>query len=109
MHGIPFDPKDQSEAIVPITGLKSSYAADFFYEDREIFVVDSILDKVFRTKTDGSEFKAIIETGLDNAQGIAVDWAAKNLFIADAGRNLIEVNFTSTNGASGVLNSTNID
>ena len=76
---------------MPITGLKSSYAADFYYKRSEIYLVDNILDKVFKVNTDGTGFEAIIETGLDNPQGIALDWTANNLYIVDSGRDIIEV------------------
>ena len=91
MRGIPFDITDEGKAIVPIQGLKSSHAADFYYKEKYIFVVDSGLEKLFRVKTDGSEFKTIIDSGLEDPEGLAVDWVAKNIYIVDAGRELIEV------------------
>ncbi|XP_065051806.1 prolow-density lipoprotein receptor-related protein 1-like isoform X1 [Rhopilema esculentum] len=91
VRGIPFNKEDEGDAIVPIKGMKSSWAADFCYETKEIFLVDSALEVLFSVKTDGTEFKAIIDTGLENPQGLAVDWIAKNLYIVDAGRDLIEV------------------
>ena len=91
VRGIPFNEEDEGDAIVPIKGMKSSWAADFCYETKEIFLVDSALEKLFSVKTDGTEFKTLIDTGLENPQGLAVDWIAKNLYIVDAGRDLIEV------------------
>lgn len=91
MRGIPFDLNDEGQAIVPIKGLKSSYAADFYYKEKYVFVVDSALEKLYRVKTDGSEFTTVINSGLENPQGLAVDWIAKNIYIVDAGRELIEV------------------
>lgn len=82
---------DEGQAIVPIKGLKSSYAADFYYEGKDVFIVDSALEKLFRVKTDGTGFTTLISTGLENPQGLALDWIAKNLYIVDARRELIEV------------------
>eukprot|EP00794_Sanderia_malayensis_P017393 gene17393-19134_t len=91
VRGIFFDPKEETQAIVPITGLTLSYAIDYYYKDREIFIIDNGRDHLIKSKTDGSGLEVIIDSGLENPQGVAVDWAAKNVFIADAGRDLIEV------------------
>ena len=77
--------------MVPIKGLQAPYAADFYYAEKYIFLADSGLEKLFRVHIDGTNFKAIIDSGLEIPKGLAVDWMAKNLYIVDSGRGLIEV------------------
>ena len=91
VRGIPFDKNDEGRAIVPITGLKSSYAADFFYNTSEIFFVDSALERLSKIKTDGTGYRTIVNTGLVDPQGLAIDWIAQNIYIVDSSRDLIEV------------------
>ena len=91
MRGISFNIIDEGQAIVPIKGLKASFAVDFYYKDKYIYVVDSALEKLFRVKTDGTNFETVIDSGLKSPHGLAIDWMAKNLYIVNAGRGLIEV------------------
>jgi len=91
VRGISFDIHDEGQAIVPIKGLKASIAADFFYEDKHIYILDSASEKLFLVKTDGTGFQTVLDSGLESPQGMAVDWMAKNLYIINAGRGLIEV------------------
>ena len=87
-----FNSNSESELIVPILGLKSSYAIDFFFDNGTIFIVDDNKDAIFRVKQDGSQLEPIVTTALYRPQGIAVDWISQNLYWTDAGTHLIEVN-----------------
>ena len=84
--------ESESESIVPILGLKSSYAIDFHYKTGAIYVTDDNKDIIYRVQQDGSHLVPIIQTGLERPQGIAVDWVANNLYWTDAGTKSIEVN-----------------
>ena len=91
VRGVSFDIHDEGQAIVPIKGLKASIVADFFYEDKHIYILDNASEKLFRVKTDGTGFQIVLDSGLESPQGMAVDWMAKNIYIINAGRGLIEV------------------
>lgn len=80
-----------SESIVPIVGLKSSYAIDFDFDNGTIYTVDDNKDAIYEVKQDGSQLNPVISTGLQRPQGIAVDWVSKNLYWTDSGTRLIEV------------------
>ena len=83
----------ESESIVPILGLKSSYAMDYYYKKAEIYIADDGKNIIYKVGTDGSNLEPIITTGLEKPQGIAVDWVAGNLYWTDAGADLIEVSY----------------
>lgn len=92
MRAIPFGNDNESESIIPIIGLKSSYAIDFYNKTGEIFIADDGKNAIYKVKQDGGgKLEPIITTGLDKPQGIAVDWVAENLYWTDDGTNLIEV------------------
>ena len=86
-----FGKRTDSEAIVPILGLKSSYAVDYHFLTGTIYIVDDNKDTLYRVKQDGSQLEPVITTGLSRPQGIAVDWVAENLYWTDAETHLIEV------------------
>ena len=92
IHAIPVDKiSSETESIVPILGLKSTYAVDYYHKTSAIYFVDDSKDILYRVGPDGSQMMPVITTGLDRPQGIAVDWVAENLYWTDAGTKLIEV------------------
>lgn len=92
IRGVSFDGKDSaSESIVPIVGLRSSYAIDYDFETNTIFTVDDSLDAIYKVKQDGSQLIPIINTTLQGPQGLAVDWVSKNMYWTDSSTRLIEV------------------
>ncbi|KAG1706633.1 Low-density lipoprotein receptor-related protein 4 [Nymphon striatum] len=42
-------------------------------------------------RLDGSDVKTILKKDLETVDGLAVDWIANNIYLTDAGRNVIEV------------------
>lgn len=91
VRAIPLKLGSESESIVPILGLKSSYAIDYHYASGAIYVTDDSKDTIYRVQQDGSQLVPIITSGLERPQGIAVDWVAENLYWTDADTNSIEV------------------
>ncbi|XP_066928142.1 low-density lipoprotein receptor-related protein 1-like [Clytia hemisphaerica] len=91
VRAMPFDKPKDSESIVPILGLKSSYAIDYHFKTGTIYLADDSKDAIFRVKQDGSQLEPVVTKALDRPQGIAVDWIAENLYWTDAETHLIEV------------------
>ena len=86
-----FDKGTDSESIVPILGLKSSYAIDYHFRTGTIYIVDDNKDTLYRVKQDGSQLEPLVTKGLSRPQGVAVDWVSENLYWTDAETHLIEV------------------
>ncbi|KAG1656291.1 Low-density lipoprotein receptor-related protein 4 [Nymphon striatum] len=45
----------------------------------------------YSVRLDGSDVKTILKKDLETVDGLAVDWIANNIYLTDAGRNVIEV------------------
>lgn len=79
-----------------LSELKNSIALDYLYELDQIFIfwVDVIDDRLYRGELIQStitNIEAIIEGGLNFAEGLAIDWIAHNIYWVDSNFNQIEV------------------
>lgn len=77
--------------IIPLSGLESASAFDYDISDSRIYWADSKLKTISRSFMNGSNAERVVSTELDQPEGIAVDWIARNLYWTDYGLNRIEV------------------
>nr|XP_032823068.1 low-density lipoprotein receptor-related protein 1-like isoform X2 [Petromyzon marinus] len=91
IRGIPLDPSDKTEVLVPISGTTSGVGIDFHAANDTIYWVDMRVGSIFRSNRDQTWKEAIITGGLGRVQGIAVDWIAGNIYWIDHAFDVIEV------------------
>ncbi|XP_043939564.1 prolow-density lipoprotein receptor-related protein 1 [Protopterus annectens] len=91
LRGIPLDPNDKSDALVPVSGTSLVVGIDFHAENDTIYWVDMGLSTISRAKRDQTWREDVITNGIARVEGIAVDWIAGNIYWTDQGFDVIEV------------------
>uniref|UniRef100_A0A803TQP0 LDL receptor related protein 1B n=1 Tax=Anolis carolinensis TaxID=28377 RepID=A0A803TQP0_ANOCA len=91
IRGIPLDPNDKTDALMPISGTSFAVGIDFHAGNDTIYWTDMGFNKISRARRDQTWKEDIITNGLGRVEGIAVDWIAGNIFWTDHGFNFIEV------------------
>ncbi|MEQ2158504.1 hypothetical protein GOODEAATRI_013026 [Goodea atripinnis] len=76
IRGIPLDPSDKSDALVPVSGTSLAVGIDFHAENDTIYWVDMGLSTISRAKRDQTWREDVITNGIGRVEGIAVDWIA---------------------------------
>ncbi|XP_074659834.1 low-density lipoprotein receptor-related protein 4-like [Tubulanus polymorphus] len=88
---ISMDTPGNIDVHLPLPDLHNAIALDYDLKENKIYYTDVYLDVIRRANLDGTEMETIVSKGLTTADGIAVDWIARNLYWTDTGRNVIEV------------------
>ncbi|XP_041434027.1 low-density lipoprotein receptor-related protein 1B-like [Xenopus laevis] len=91
IRGIPLDPSDRMDALMPISGTSFAVGIDFHAGNDSIYWTDMGLNRISRTRRDQTWKEDIMTNGLGRVEGIAIDWIAGNIYWADHGFNVIEV------------------
>ncbi|XP_077948257.1 low-density lipoprotein receptor-related protein 1 isoform X1 [Gasterosteus aculeatus] len=91
IRGIPLDPLDKSDALVPVSGTSLAVGIDFHADNDTIYWVDMGLSTISRAKRDQTWREDVITNGIGRVEGIAVDWIAGNIYWTDQGFDVIEV------------------
>ncbi|XP_039602497.1 low-density lipoprotein receptor-related protein 1-like isoform X2 [Polypterus senegalus] len=91
IRGIPLDPSDKSDALVPVSGTSLAVGIDFHEENDTIYWVDMGLSTISRAKRDQTWREDVVTNGIGRVEGIAVDWIAGNIYWTDQGFDVIEV------------------
>ncbi|KAM4794631.1 prolow-density lipoprotein receptor-related protein 1 [Rhinophrynus dorsalis] len=91
IRGIPLDPNDKSDALVPVSGTSLAVGMDFHAENDTIYWVDMGLSTISRAKRDQTWREDVLTNGIGRVEGIAVDWIAGNIYWTDQGFDVIEV------------------
>uniref|UniRef100_A0A671R1W9 Low-density lipoprotein receptor-related protein 1-like n=1 Tax=Sinocyclocheilus anshuiensis TaxID=1608454 RepID=A0A671R1W9_9TELE len=91
IRGIPLDPSDKSDALVPVSGTSLAVGIDFHAENDTIYWVDIGLSTISRAKRDQTWREDIVTNGIGRVEGITVDWIAGNIYWTDQGFDVIEV------------------
>uniref|UniRef100_A0A8C4Z0G3 EGF-like domain-containing protein n=1 Tax=Gadus morhua TaxID=8049 RepID=A0A8C4Z0G3_GADMO len=91
IRGIPLDPLDKSDALVPVSGTSLAVGIDFHADNDTIYWVDMGLSTISRAKRDQTWREDVVTNGIGRVEGIAVDWIAGNIYWTDQGFDVIEV------------------
>ncbi|XP_042180439.1 low-density lipoprotein receptor-related protein 1-like isoform X1 [Oncorhynchus tshawytscha] len=91
IRGIPLDPSDKSDALVPMSGTSLAVGIDFHADNDTIYWVDMGLSTISRAKRDQTWREDVVTNGIGRVEGITVDWIAGNIYWTDQGFDVIEV------------------
>ncbi|GFY45676.1 low-density lipoprotein receptor-related protein 1 [Trichonephila inaurata madagascariensis] len=75
----------QEDVMVPILGLSRPIALDYDARTQFIYYSDTRMYMIGRQKIDGSQREVYLEKGVNNCEGLAVDWMGRNLYWTDEG------------------------
>ncbi|KAF4524352.1 hypothetical protein B566_EDAN007528 [Ephemera danica] len=84
-------PHRAGEVMIPITDLTRPTALDYDVKTQFIYYSDVQRYTIERQKVDGSLREKVLETGINNCEGVAVDWMGRNLYWTDEGLMTISV------------------
>ncbi|CAH1173635.1 unnamed protein product [Phaedon cochleariae] len=76
---------------LPVGHVEYGAAVDFDPVDKFIYWSDEEVEKIQRARLDGSDKQDVVTTDLQDPEGIALDWLARNIYWTDTGTNRIEV------------------
>ncbi|KFM73279.1 Prolow-density lipoprotein receptor-related protein 1, partial [Stegodyphus mimosarum] len=86
IKGISLEPSGKQEDImVPILGLNRPIAIDYDARTQFIYYSDVQRYVIERQKIDGTQREVFLEKGLNNCEGLAIDWMGRNLYWTDEG------------------------
>ncbi|XP_078621857.1 low-density lipoprotein receptor-related protein 2-like isoform X1 [Branchiostoma floridae x Branchiostoma japonicum] len=92
VRGIPLDPMQSVDAMMPVLGLRSFYIGmDFDVQERMIYYSDTNQDQIYRIKTDGTGKETVVPSRAMGPEGLALDWKSKHLYFTDSVFNTINV------------------
>ncbi|KAH6937355.1 hypothetical protein HPB50_026996 [Hyalomma asiaticum] len=76
---------------LPLNDVYNAVAVDFNYNEWKLYYTDVTLDVIRRVDLNGTNVEVIIDNDLEAADGLALDWIARNIYWADSRRKTIEV------------------
>ncbi|XP_046386652.1 prolow-density lipoprotein receptor-related protein 1 isoform X2 [Ischnura elegans] len=79
------------EVMIPITDLTRPTALDYDVNTQYIYYSDVQRYVIERQKLDGSSREKVLDQGINNCEGLAVDWMGRNLYWTDEGLMAISV------------------
>uniref|UniRef100_A0A8C5NES4 EGF-like domain-containing protein n=1 Tax=Gouania willdenowi TaxID=441366 RepID=A0A8C5NES4_GOUWI len=85
IRGLDMNIKSTDEHMVPLEDLVSPRAIDYHAEMGHIYFADTTSFLIGRQKVDGTGRETILKDGLDNVEGISVDWIGRNLYWTNDG------------------------
>ncbi|XP_062904698.1 low-density lipoprotein receptor-related protein 1-like isoform X1 [Mobula hypostoma] len=83
IRGMDLNTKATDEYMVQVENLVNPRALDFHAETNYIYFADTTSFLIGRQKIDGTGRETILKDGVDNVEGIAVDWIGNNLYWTD--------------------------
>ncbi|TKC46861.1 hypothetical protein EI555_015271 [Monodon monoceros] len=106
IRGIPLDPNDKSDALVPVSGTSLAVGIDFHAENDTIYWVDMGLSTISRAKRDQTWREDVVTNGIGRVEGIADG----KLYWCDARTDKIErIDLETGEDREVVLSSNNMD
>ncbi|KAK8762674.1 hypothetical protein V5799_026062 [Amblyomma americanum] len=91
LRQISLDTPDSTDMHLPLSNVYNAVAVDFNYDEWKLYYTDVTLDVIRKVDLNGSNVEVIIDTDLEAADGLALDWIARNIYWADSRRKTIEV------------------
>ncbi|XP_005110515.1 low-density lipoprotein receptor-related protein 6 isoform X2 [Aplysia californica] len=95
---ISLDTPDYTDVLLPLDRVKHAIALDYDSTSGFVYWTDDEVQTIQRAQLDGSEQETLVDTEVDDPNGIAIDWIAQNLYWTDTGTDRIEV--SRLNGSS---------
>ncbi|CAB3364278.1 Hypothetical predicted protein [Cloeon dipterum] len=83
IKGISMNRKVSEQAMIPISSVSRPTAIDFDKRTGFIYFSDPPKFSIERRKLDGSQRETVIDSGVNNCEGIAIDWMARNIYWTD--------------------------
>ncbi|XP_039297489.1 low-density lipoprotein receptor-related protein 1 isoform X2 [Nilaparvata lugens] len=95
IKAISMTPSDNKETLVqqmvPITDLSRPTSLDYDVKTQYIYYSDYHKKRIERQKIDSSKRETVIDEGILNCEGLAIDWMGRNIYWTDLGRSSISV------------------
>lgn len=94
IKGIGMTPKSRKQDIqigVVINDLKRPSTLDYDVKTQFIYYSDVQRYVIEREKFDGSIRETVLDTRINNCEGLAIDWMARNIYWTDEGLSQINV------------------
>lgn len=82
---------DDYNDFIPFKEVCDAHYLDVDTADRRIYWADHKNKCIYRAYVNGSDVQQIVESGLSQPEGIAIDWIAHNIYWTDADARRIEV------------------
>ncbi|XP_013065627.2 low-density lipoprotein receptor-related protein 6-like [Biomphalaria glabrata] len=95
---ISLDTSDYTDVALQLKDVSHAIILDYDIAEGMVYWTDEKIKKIQRAYLNGSGQEAIVTTEVDNPDGLAIDWIAKNLYWTDTGTDRIEV--SRLNGSS---------
>ncbi|XP_063382257.1 low-density lipoprotein receptor-related protein 2 isoform X1 [Cydia fagiglandana] len=81
-----------SEAILPVVSRRARFVGlDFDARDNHIYYSDVLQDVIYRVHRNGSTREIVLASQNEGVEGLAVDWASKNLYYIDSRKGTLNV------------------
>lgn len=88
---ISLDSPDHSSVQVPVGKVKYAIAIDYDPVDDMVYWSDEEAHAIRRARLDGTGQMHVVTSEVENPDGLAIDWLARNLYWTDTGTDRIEV------------------
>ncbi|KAK2100001.1 hypothetical protein P7K49_021349 [Saguinus oedipus] len=98
LRRISLDTPDFTDIVLQVDDIRHAIAIDYDPLEGYVYWTDDEVRAIRRAYLDGSGAQTLINTDINDPDGIAVDWVARNLYWTDTGTDRIEV--TRLNGTS---------
>nr|CAH7742116.1 unnamed protein product [Callosobruchus chinensis] len=81
-----------SDAMLPVVSRRARFVGlDFDAKDQHIYYSDVLQDVIYRVHRNGTSKEIVLASQNEGVEGLAVDWAAKNLYYIDSRKGTLNV------------------
>ncbi|KAJ8943773.1 hypothetical protein NQ318_011985, partial [Aromia moschata] len=81
-----------SDAMMPVVSRRARFVGlDFDAKDQHIYYSDVLQDVIYRVHRNGTMKEIVLASQNEGVEGLAVDWAAKNLYYIDSRKGTLNV------------------
>ncbi|XP_043484789.1 low-density lipoprotein receptor-related protein 2 [Leptopilina heterotoma] len=81
-----------SDAILPVVSRRARFVGlDFDARDQYIYYSDVLQDVIYRVRQNGTGREIVLASQNEGVEGLAVDWASKNLYYIDSRKGTLNV------------------
>lgn len=91
LRRISLDTPDFTDIVMQVDDIRHAIAIDYDPLEGHVYWTDDEVRAIRRAYLDGSGAQTLVDTEVNDPDGIAVDWVARNLYWTDTGTDRIEV------------------